>query len=289
MNSQLLNLFSNARLNERPLILDGSMGALLQQMGFNRDPLSWMTPVIYESPETIIRIHEEYIVSGSEIITTHTFRTNPLVIGEQKSKQYVKKAVELAIEAVLNTSVLIAGSNPPAEDCYQAKRTINHLKLENNHCNHIDLLTDSGVDFILNETQSHRDEIELICKHCSKHNISYIVSLYFNENLNLLSGESINYIIDLIWDYNPLAIGFNCIAPKLFNLFMKNYQTENNWGFYLNCGAGTHIDNDINCGISPKEYPQIVNQYLIKYPSFVGACCGSSPEHIKYLHKVING
>jgi homocysteine S-methyltransferase len=286
------NPFLAAKKKRRPLILDGAMGSLLQQKGFRSGGLSWMTDVNEESPETIISIQREYIEAGADIITTNTFRTNPVVLRERSnanSRKLVKKAVQLSSEAKGNQKVFIAGSNAPAEDCYQKERTIVKKELELNHINHIDLLIDNGVDFILNETHSHFDEIKVICTHCSVHNIPYVLSMYVDSNLRILSGESIELVYNFVWEHNPLAIGLNCITPDVFESTIENLSKESEWGFYINCGAGLPYDENISCGIIPKEYAAFVKNQLNSKPSFVGSCCGSSPDHTKEIKKVIYG
>jgi S-methylmethionine-dependent homocysteine/selenocysteine methylase len=286
------NSFHTAKQNKRPLILDGAMGSLLQQKGFTSRGTSWMTDVNLNSPERIISIYREYIKSGADIITTNTFRTNPVAQRDSEkvnSQSLVKSAVQIATKAKNGSSVLIAGSNAPAEDCYQKERTIVQKELELNHINHIDLLIDNGVDFILNETQSHLDEIEIICSHCSVHKIPFVMSLYVDTDLKLLSGESIDQIYDFIWEHNPLAVGLNCITLEVFENSIAKLNTQNEWGFYINCGAGLPADHNITCGICPAEYADFVKKQLNLSPSFIGSCCGSSPEHTKAIKKVIDG
>ena len=213
------NPFEIARKNLKPLVLDGAMGSYLQQKGYKADDRLWMTKLNILEPDLIINLHKEYITAGAQIITSNTFRTNPAALESLNSSSVadqVKQAVHLAKSAVGDSNILIAGSNAQAEDCYQWDRTISHNKLEINHKKHIDLLIDNNVHFILNETQSHLDEIEIICKHCGKETIPFVISLYLEESLNILSGESLDYIISFIFDYAPLAIGINCISPILF-------------------------------------------------------------------------
>ena len=286
------NPFLGSKYKNRPLILDGAMGSLLQQKGFKSSGSSWMTNINEKSPETILSIHQEYINAGADIITTNTFRTNPVAlrnIDNLSSRYLVKNAVAIAKEAADNYRVFIAGSNAPAEDCYQKERTISQKELELNHYNHIDLLMNDSVNFILNETQSHFDEIKIICSHCSQNRIPFIMSLYVDENLKLLSGEEIETVSNFIWEHNPLAVGLNCISPETFKSAINQLNTESEWGFYLNCGAGLPYDDDISCGIAPKDYGKIINNYLNKNPSFVGSCCGSSPKHTKEIKRVIDG
>ncbi len=292
MNSELLleNPFNISR-KERPLILDGAMGSLLQQKGLKPDKSSWMTLANFNHPELVREIHTEYIEAGADIITTNTFRTNPISLKDKSiinKDKIVKNTVKLAIEARGKSNVFIAGSNAPAEDCYQKERTISASELIYNHQHHINQLYSAGVDFILNETQSHFDEINIICEYCYKEKIPFVVSLFIDEKLKLLSGEDIDFATKYISDYSPLAIGINCISPKIFEKYFFKKSFDYNWGIYLNCGSGNLSDNKIECGITPHVYITEIKKILSKNPSFVGACCGSNPNHIKELFNLFN-
>ena len=89
--------------------------------------------------------------------------------------------------------------------------------------------------------------------------------------------------------YNPLAIGFNCMTFDALELAVKRIKPGMNWGFYLNCGGGELTDTKIECAISPTEYANKAKEYLKLNPSFIGACCGSNPDHIKKLRIMIDG
>jgi S-methylmethionine-dependent homocysteine/selenocysteine methylase len=289
--NEFVNPFAFAKRIKRPLILDGAVGSLLQQRGFKPVNSLWSSYALITKPEEVLKIHKQYISAGSDIITTNTFRTNPIVVkkyGKISSATLVKKAMELAKEAAKNNSIYIAGSNPPAEDCYKKERNISYKQLLINHHNHIDLLIDNGSHFILNETQSHFDEIKIICEFCTKKNVPYVLSLYLDSNLKLLSGENFEEIIKFIKDHNPLAMGINCISPLTFKKALRKINKRINWGFYLNCGSGNVTDENITCGISPSHYKNIVKTSLTKEPSFVGSCCGSSPAHIKGIKTLLD-
>ncbi len=284
------NLFTDAAANKKPLILDGAMGSQLQQAGVPGHKKAWMTLANTDYPEKVLQIHLDYIAAGADIITTNTFRTNPSALtdfSESKQKELLRAAMDLAFEARDSRNVYIAASNAPAEDCYQKERLKSQKELKYNHHKHISLLNDNGPDFILNETQSHFDEIKIICEYCSKNSIPYVLSIYLDENLKLLSGESPSEAIRYIRDHEPLAIGFNCISPAQFNAAEKDFNY--NWGYYLNCGSGNPEDNIITCGFSPEDYLSLVKKTMEYLPSFIGACCGSGPEHIIKIREYLDG
>ncbi len=287
-----VNPFALAERTGRPLILDGAMGSLLQQSGLKASGSMWMSKINIDNPEVVFNIHKKYINAGADIITANTFRTNPAAVEKSglriNPKIMVKKSVQIALDAAKGLPVFIAGSNPPAEDCYKKKRDIPYKRLKENHRKHIDLLMESGVHFVLNETQSHFDEIRIISSYCSKNGIPYIMSLYTDENLKLLSGETLSHAVKFLSEFNPLAIGVNCIMPATFlNFYVKN-SLKFLWGTYLNCGSGEFTDENISCGITPGEYGDIVSSILLKRPSFIGSCCGSSPEHTKKIKQILD-
>ncbi|MGE5497838.1 MAG: homocysteine S-methyltransferase family protein [Syntrophothermus sp.] len=282
------DIFSYSRKSGRPLILDGAIGSLLQEEGLLLSETLWSSEAALTDPDILNKVHMDYVSAGADIITANTFRTNPAAFSLSGSSAdnltLVKKNIQIARMASANKPVLVAGSNAPAEDCYSPVRTLDKKTLLDNHTGHISMLIESGADFILNETQSHRDEIEMICSYCSLNNIPFIISLYFTDELRLLSGESVIDTIEHINNFSPLAIGFNCIKPETFERFTAKCSFNFNWGFYLNCGSGDVNDPHITCGIDATTYLNFIRQYIHLKPSFIGACCGSGPAHIKALY-----
>ena len=285
-------LFSFAKRSNRPLLLDGAMGSLLQQRGIKSHPHLWMSLTNITQPDEVVKIHKAYVKAGADIITTNTFRTNPVSIKRSnvkiKSSEFVKISVVLAQEAIGDKKLIIAGSNAPAEDCYQVERTISKKEIDANHTKHIESLMNSGCHFILNETQSHLDEILFISKFCDRNSIPFVMSLFFTSEMKILSGENLFEVIKLVEDYNPLAIGFNCIMPKTFQKAFRRIGKNSSWGLYLNCGSSAINNDNIKCGISHQDYSHEIKKYLPKNPAFIGSCCGSSPSHTKELRKLLD-
>jgi S-methylmethionine-dependent homocysteine/selenocysteine methylase len=287
------NIFSWAKKIGRPLILNGAIGSLLQQRGNISPDSLWASAANIEQRDLVIEIHKDYIQAGADIITTNTFRTNLSAI-KLSNKDFninklVKEGVSAAQEAKGDLPVLIAGSNAPAEDCYQAERKISINELIENHQLQISLLNEYGCNFILNETQSHFDEIKIICEYCNRNKFDFVVSLFFTNKLKLLSGEYLFKTVDFIRKYNPLAIGFNCVMPKTFLKILNKIPNDINWGFYLNCGKSNYNRLSIVCATDETEYLEIVKKALPYEPSFVGSCCCSNPNHTKSIKKYFDG
>lgn len=287
MTTKRINILESRENLKRPLILDGAMGSLLQQKGLSSDKYLWFSNANIENPEIVKSLHKDYVTAGAEIITTNTFRTNPAVLKRSNyniaNDDLVFRSVQLAIDARENSNIIIAGSNAPAEDCYHKERTVGKYDLDYNHKKHIELLWESGVDIIWNETQSHLDEIEIICKFCSENSLPFSLNFYFEDDLKLLSGEPLIEAVEIVKDYKPTVIGFNCIKQNTFKKFTEQFELPEHFGFYFNCGAGNINDSEIICGVSPENYILEIEPYLKYKPVFIGSCCGSSPSHTKKI------
>ena len=292
MNKSRIDILKKQKSTNRPLILDGANGSLLKQITKIEENILWSSIINITNPGKVIALHKEYIDSGADIITTNTFRNNPTAYKQSNinysNEEFVKRSVQLATDARSEKEIIIAGSNAPAEDCYQVERTITKYDLEYNHKKHIELLWENGVDVIWNETQSHRDEIELISKFCSSNSIPFVMNFFFTSELNLLSGEPLTEAINMVEDYSPVGIGFNCIKPELFINYSEKNVLPKSWGLYLNCGAGSVEYKNISCGIEPKDYVELIKPFLNSNPLFVGTCCGSDPNHTKAIKDYFN-
>ncbi|PKL81709.1 MAG: hypothetical protein CVV24_13865 [Ignavibacteriae bacterium HGW-Ignavibacteriae-3] len=292
MEKSRLNLIDEYTVMNRPLILDGAMGALIHERKNTFDKNLWSSLTNITDPFLVESLHVKYINAGAQIITTNTFRTNPVAYNKSNLnitlEDFVRSSVGIALRARGSNRVIIAGSNAPAEDCYQKQRLISEKDLINNHHYHITYLWESGVDIIWNETQSHWDEIEIICKFCSENSIPYAMNLYFDDDLKLLSGEPLQAVIENIKEFSPEVIGFNCIHNKLLEDYINKYSLPNNWGFYFNCGSEPIGEGIIHCAISPASFSAKIRSFLNYKPIFIGSCCGSNPEHTTAIKDLMN-
>lgn len=286
-----MNLLEKFRELKRPLVLDGAIGSLLEQRGFATNDKLWSAKALINNEQEVLKIHKEYLNAGAEIITTNTFRTNPIAFENQNRleyKEYVEKAVTLCKIATESfNDVVIAGSNPPAEDCYESTRNISQHKLEENHKRHIDELYSNDVDVIWNETFSHLDEIIFVCKYCSENKIPFVINLYLTKEFKLLSGEYYKTAVDEIANYKPIAIGLNCISLSTFKNIDKKIFQKHLHGFYLNCGK-EYRTKEISCDVSLQAYKNIIIENKKNNLLFVGSCCGSNPSFTKMIKETIN-
>ena len=132
-----------ARLAERPLLLDGAMGAWIHAKGVTND--TGLDSVNVQNPSIVAEIHREYINVGADIIETNSFAANRFKLAEHGLQNETvainQAAVDVARRVIASSfkPVLLAGSR------HRASRSIpvTDLKLSlmsesDNYC-HVNL------------------------------------------------------------------------------------------------------------------------------------------------------
>lgn len=81
-------------LSKNRLLFDGAMGTMLQKMGL---PVG-LEPEYFNlsHPETITKIHQEYVAAGADVVTTNTFQANRVKLKQEELPEIIQAAIKLA-------------------------------------------------------------------------------------------------------------------------------------------------------------------------------------------------
>ncbi|MFV2014390.1 MAG: homocysteine S-methyltransferase family protein, partial [Candidatus Heimdallarchaeota archaeon] len=180
----------------KPILLDGPMGTEIERRGGEISLPLWSAKGLLNNPEMIREIHLDYIISGSSVITTNTFRTQERTFRKVGLNNYGKQmsqlAVELAQEArrISQQPVKIAGSISPLEDCYSPQLVPDISSLKSEHKDMINWLFDAGIDLFLIETMNSIVEAKVAFEEASEYNLPIWLGMTADDSGDLLSGES---------------------------------------------------------------------------------------------------
>ena len=98
------------------VILDGGIGGELERNGASMDKGLWCGKCSVENPELVLKIHENYIKAGADVITSNTYALTPISMKqygyETNIKDWNVKSINIAKKAAKKTGkeVAIAGS-----------------------------------------------------------------------------------------------------------------------------------------------------------------------------------
>ena len=296
-------------------ILDGAMGSELIRRGMELPEHIWSAAANLINPELVLEIHREYMDAGADYITANTFRTTPRAYGnigvrgeneeggkkdsgerrkparrmgrEAKAiaRESLNQAVDLAKEAVGN-SAKVLGSIAPLEDCYSPELFPGKDTAITEFRELGGWLSNASVDILLLETMNSLAETEAGLIALQDFELPLWVSFVLKDDEHLLSGELILDIIKLLQDYSVEMVLLNCNPLQRTENAMIHLANNlsGKWGLYPNLGIGEPAPNGKIVEYETMDkFISLMEKAIDMGASVVGACCGSSPQHIKSL------
>jgi 5-methyltetrahydrofolate--homocysteine methyltransferase len=195
------------------------------------------------------------------------------------------RAVELARSV---NPKIIAGSVTSINDCYEPKEFPGKSISQDSYGETFEWFIEAGIDNIFLETMGHLEEIKIAVE--SSMNVSKLyLSLIVKDKNHLLSGHMIKDIFPIVKDkISCLMLNCNTIdlTNMVLNSFINNWNLE--WGVYPNLGiTKPKPDGEMSAIVNDKTFTKTMLSYINKSPSVIGACCGSSPRHIRIIKDLL--
>lgn len=254
---------------------DGSMGTMLQAAGLKSGELPEQLNLTNE--DMVLAVHNAYAAAGSEYITTNTFGANSLKMDNYA--EVIKAGVRLARRAGKKVALDIGPTGkllkPMGDlDFKDAIRIFSEM---------INAGKD-GSDVVLIETMSDTYEIKAAVL-AAKENCSLpvIVTMIFDEKGRLLTGADIKTAVTMLEGLGVDAIGFNCgLGPKQMIAFVEEIRKWTSLPIIVqpNAGLPESVNGQTVFNVSPDEFAQDMKKMAELGVSYLGGCCGTTPEHI---------
>ena len=299
--------------DDKPIIIfDGGTGTSFQSMNlsssdFGGDKLEGCNEnLVLTNPLAVENVHKSFLEAGCDVIETNTFGASSVVLEEY---EIAKKAYEINYKAALiakkcakefgssNNPKFVAGSIGPTTKL----PTLGHIsfdELKISFKEQIKGLIDGGVDLILIETCQDVLQIKaaLIAANeilKSKNiDIPLMVSITMETTGTMLVGSDIASALTILEPFNIDILGLNCATgPAEMKEHIK-YLSENS-PFAISCipnaGLPENIGGMAHYKLTPLELKMQLMNFIYDYDiQIIGGCCGTTPEHIKYLYSIIS-
>ncbi len=268
------------------LLLDGATGTELEARGVRADLPLWSSWALLEAPETLRDVHADYLRAGAEALTAATFRTHARSLAgagiEGRAAELTALAVRLARDAVEQTgrAAFVLGSAAPLEDCYEPKRVPDADALAREHAAHARHLRAAGVDAVLVETINTLREGVAAARAAQDEGLASLVCFLCGEDARLLSGEPLDEALAAVSAFEPLALGVNCLAPRLVPPCLAPLRRS---GRPVLVYANVVGDAAGPGQASPDGYAREALRWVAAGVRGIGGCCGTTPAHVAAL------
>ncbi|MHC4875043.1 MAG: methionine synthase [Planctomycetota bacterium] len=311
-------------LEDRILLLDGSMGALIMQKGPDENVyrgerfaehsvlLKNATDVLcLTQPQMIADIHRAYLEAGSDIIETNTFNANLISMEEFELAEFTyeinKTAVELAkslaaefTERDPSKPRFVAGSIGPTKvqlSLNPDEPGVRPVKFEDmvaSYSEQVRGLMDGGVDLLLPETSFDTLNMKAclfaISEYFEKHGVEVpvMVSGTIFDGGRSLTAQSVEAFYTSLSHFPMLSIGLNCgLGPAQMRPYVEA----------LSGLADCHISCYPNAGMpdgmggfdsSAEEVASNLREFAENgWLNIIGGCCGTTPEYIRQIGEAV--
>ena len=299
--------------DEKPLIIfDGGTGTSFQNLNLTADDFGGKElegcneNLVLSSPEVVEKVHNSFLEAGCHVIETNTFGASSIVLDEydiaDKAYEINKNAAFIAKKAAAKYSSVdkprfVAGSIGPTTKL----PTLGHIdfdELKQSYKEQIYGLIDGGVDLLLIETCQDVLQIKsalLASKEIleSKNiDIPLMVSITMETTGTMLVGSDIASALTILEPFNIDILGLNCATgPEQMKDHIK-YLSENS-PFAISCipnaGLPENIGGVAHYRLKPIELKMQLMNFIYDFNvQLIGGCCGTTPEHIKYLSSIID-
>ena len=294
-------------IQKRPLIIDGAMGTQLQQRDDKIPKEAWQGNegcnelLNVTCPEVMQEIFHAYLTAGADFITTNTFGSFSWVLDEygigDRAYELTKAGAELVKNKCQKFSTaqhprFCLGSIGPGTKLPSLGH-ITYDKMYEGYTEFCLALIDGGVDIFLLETSQDPLQIKAALHACEEANrqkathIPIMVSVTIELSGTMLIGTDAETIATILEPFDILSLGFNCgTGPEqvlkhvktLSEVWHKPISVHANAGLPQNRGGYTYYP------MGPDEFSDQQEKFLeFDGVSFLGGCCGTTPQHIRAL------
>lgn len=273
------------------LIADGATGTMFHSMGLptGTAPELWNA----QEPDRVRALHRAYLDAGSQVILTNTFGGSRAKLeragGLGTRTEELNRAAAVLAKAEAGGHAYVAGDIGPTGELMAPYGTLSYEESVEIYAQQARALVDGGVDLIWIETMSDLNEAKAAVEGTRQvTDLPVFCSLSFTRGGRTIMGATPTQAAETLWPMGLAAIGANCgegiqvIAPVLTEMRAALRHASANVVLIAKPNAGLpHLENgETVFDLGPAAFAEHVPAFVASGAQVIGACCGSSPEHI---------
>ncbi|MDD6221550.1 MAG: bifunctional homocysteine S-methyltransferase/methylenetetrahydrofolate reductase [Lachnospiraceae bacterium] len=275
-------------LSKNRILFDGAFGTYFAQITHGQTENCELANL--NLPQTVARIHREYIKAGANAIKTNTFAAYPdLCGGAENQKKIIRAAVALAREEAdkADGEVRVFADLGPAPGESRQQKTDSYIQAAS-------LFLDEGITDFVFETQAEEDGLLPAVREIRKREKESFIVVSFGVLPDGYSPKGIYYrtlILDMLSSGLVDAAGLNCVVnagnmrrllAALPSGLLARTCAMPNAGYPVVRGFHTYYGG--NAPYFARETGEIADLGV----RILGGCCGTTPQYIRALSKVLS-
>lgn len=279
------------------MITDGAMGTVLFSSGLDQGdpPELWNV----DHPERVAAVHQAYFDAGAQVMLTNTFGGNRyrlMLHNSQDRVEEVNHAAAVILREVVTKNgdkALVAGDIGPSGQVLTPYGELSFQEAKEGFTQQAEALISGGVDLIWIETMSDLEEVRAAVEGTQQisADIPIVTTMTFDTHGHTMMGVSPEQALETLSPLGPEALGGNCGngPDEIIEVIQKMHQVDPDLTLVAKANAG--IPELVGGKPVYRASPATMADYAINsYQAgarIIGACCGSTPDHIKAIAQAL--
>lgn len=270
---------------------DGAWGTQLQARGLapGEFPDLWNL----EHPDRVLAVARSYVDAGSRIILTNTFGANRLRLGEAghvepaKVREVNRTGARISLEAAGTAARVFASIGPSGKLLLTGDVTA--TELHDAYTEQAEALASAGVHGLVVETMSDLDEAVIAVTAARATGLPVVACMVFDSGKDkdrTMSGVTPEAAAKRLAAAGADVIGANCgQGVEGFVPLCRRLKAATDRPIWIKANAGLPqwVGDKAVYAVTPDEFAAHLPSLAAAGASFVGGCCGTTPEFIRAL------
>ena len=275
------------------MVTDGAWGTQLQArgLGLGEFPDVWNLSF----PERVAEVARAYVEAGSNIILTNTFGANQFRLGEHaaadRAAEINRQGVEISRAAANGRAHVFASMGPTGKLLMSGDVSPQDVRAA--FAAQAEALAKAGADALVVETMSDIEEASLAVSAARQTGLPVVACAVFDSGKDkdrTMMGNTPEQVARALTEAGADVIGANCgqgIGGFLAICRRLRGATDRPLWIKANAGLPVVVDGLAQYQTTPTEFASHVPELLRAGASFVGGCCGTSPEFIVAIRQIL--
>jgi len=242
-------------------------------------------------PDRVEEVARAYVEAGSQVILTNTFRANRFSLARhglaEEAVEINRAGAEISRRAAAGRARVFASIGPSGVMLLMGETTPEEL--EDSFGEQARALAEGGADAILVETMSDPAEAKLAVCAARRTGLPVVASMTFDSGKlrdRTMMGTTPEEAARLLTEAGADCIGANCgqgIEGYVAICRRLKAATDRPIWIKANAGLPELVDGKTVWAQTPDEFASHVPALVEAGASFIGGCCGTTPEFIKAI------
>jgi 5-methyltetrahydrofolate--homocysteine methyltransferase len=312
-------------LRERILVIDGAMGTMIQGYGLSEDDYRGDAFAEHDRdlkgnsdllsitrPEVIEEIHTKFLEAGADIIETNSFTATSIAqadyglenrvydiniaaarVARRAADAFATPARPRFVAGAIGPTNQTASLSPDVND--PGYRSVSFDDLVTSYGEQVRALVEGGVDLLIVETifdtLNGKAALYAIAQHAATaaREVPIMISVTITDaSGRTLSGQTIGAFWSSISHAPMLSVGINCaLGAAEMRPYLEELATKATC--YISCHPNAGLPNELaEYDQTPDQMGELIADFAASgFLNMVGGCCGTTPDHVRRIAKVV--